>query len=104
MLKFGNVLPLDEPPEDDVVELWPLELELEPPHPAATSASPTAAKVAVVTNHPLLRVKWVPPRSFRLCGKGAVGPERAGDSSRLRYTDAGRTVLLEPKRSPLTPS
>src|SRR5438045_2125996 len=66
ILKFGNVLPLDEPPDDDVVELSPLELELEPPQPAATSASPAAAKAAVVTSHPLLRVKWVPPRCFRV--------------------------------------
>jgi hypothetical protein len=66
MRKFRNVLPLEDAPEDAVVVL-PLELELEPPHPAATSASPAAAKAAVVTSHPLLRVKWVPPRSIHLC-------------------------------------
>jgi hypothetical protein len=62
--KFGKVLPVDDVPEDDVDVVLPPELLLLLlPHPAATSASPTAAKAAVATSHLLLRVKWVPPRS-----------------------------------------
>jgi hypothetical protein len=57
ILKLGNVLPVVELPDDAVVVL-PLELLLLLlPHPAATRASPAAAKAAVATSHLLLRVK-----------------------------------------------
>lgn len=69
ILKFVNVFPVVELPDEAVVVFPPELLLLLLPHPAATSASPAAAKAAVATSHLLLRVKWVPPRSYRVRGR-----------------------------------
>jgi hypothetical protein len=62
MRKFGNVFPVVEVvvPELEVLELVLPLLLPPPPHPAATSATPTV-KVAASSHSPRILIKSLPP-------------------------------------------
>src|SRR4051794_30617405 len=99
--KFVNVFPVDELLSVDELVVLPLELLL-PPHPAASSASPTAAKAAVVTSHLLLRIKWVPPRSCRIIARRRLfqtPADRRQSNALLLHVCHKRNVLRRRTRS-----
>src|SRR3982751_2821083 len=99
--KFVNVFP-DELLSVEELVVLPLELLLLPPQPAATSASPIAAKAAVVTSHLLLRIKWVPPRSCRIIARRRLFQtpvERRQSNALLLHVCHKRNVLRRRARN-----
>lgn len=103
MRKFGNVFPLEDVVLVEVVELLvlpPEPLLLLPPHPAATSASPTAAKAAVIPSHPFLRVKWYLPGRVACAAKAQTCLSARKILPDLDISTPEEPVLLEAECPP----